>query len=144
MATKDPTTWTPGMTTGYRRECCRRCREAAELRNEREWFSRTMIVCPRCGNKRCPKAVDHTHACTNSNDVGQVGAPGEDAVIPPPIVFERVRQDRLQALEAVARAAAAWCEAIDANDGDAQETRFAVYDAEEATRDALRALEAVR
>lgn len=32
-----------------------------------------MIVCPICGNKRCPKASDHRFKCTNSNASGQVG-----------------------------------------------------------------------
>jgi hypothetical protein len=34
----------------------------------------TMIVCPECGNKRCPKATDHNNECTNSNEVGQDGS----------------------------------------------------------------------
>jgi len=34
----------------------------------------TMIVCPTCGNKRCPKASDHRHACTNSNEPDQAGS----------------------------------------------------------------------
>ena len=29
------------------------------------------LVCPICGNKRCPHASDHNYECTNSNDVGQ-------------------------------------------------------------------------
>lgn len=33
-----------------------------------------MIVCPTCGNKRCPKATDHENACTGSNDIGQGGS----------------------------------------------------------------------
>lgn len=33
-----------------------------------------MIVCPQCGNKRCPHATDHNLACTNSNDPGQPGS----------------------------------------------------------------------
>lgn len=33
-----------------------------------------MIVCPTCGNKRCPHATDHMLACTNSNDPGQTGS----------------------------------------------------------------------
>ena len=33
-----------------------------------------MIVCPDCGNKRCPKATDHRHFCTNSNDTNQAGS----------------------------------------------------------------------
>jgi len=32
------------------------------------------IVCPDCGNKRCPKANDHNNACTNSNLPGQAGS----------------------------------------------------------------------
>ena len=33
-----------------------------------------MRVCATCGNKRCPHASDHRHACTGSNDVGQTGS----------------------------------------------------------------------
>lgn len=33
-----------------------------------------MIVCPRCGNKRCPKATDHHLDCTGSNEPGQTGS----------------------------------------------------------------------
>ena len=33
-----------------------------------------MIVCPDCGNKRCPKATDHELKCTNSNEPGQKGS----------------------------------------------------------------------
>lgn len=33
-----------------------------------------MVLCPVCGNKRCPHATDHRYACTGSNDVGQVGS----------------------------------------------------------------------
>jgi hypothetical protein len=33
-----------------------------------------MIVCPDCGNKRCPKASDHRLACTASNEPGQPGS----------------------------------------------------------------------
>jgi glycerol-3-phosphate cytidylyltransferase len=34
----------------------------------------TFIVCPNCGNKRCPRATDHTLECTNSNEPGQQGS----------------------------------------------------------------------
>ena len=34
----------------------------------------TFIVCPNCGNKRCPRATDHDLACTNSNEPGQEGS----------------------------------------------------------------------
>jgi len=33
-----------------------------------------MILCPLCGNKRCPKATLHTLNCTNSNEPGQSGS----------------------------------------------------------------------
>lgn len=33
-----------------------------------------MIVCPECGNKRCPHATDHNLPCTNSNEPGQEGS----------------------------------------------------------------------
>jgi DNA-directed RNA polymerase subunit RPC12/RpoP len=36
-----------------------------------------MIVCPECGNKRCPKATNHENACTGSNEVGQKGSSWE-------------------------------------------------------------------
>lgn len=32
-----------------------------------------MVLCPVCGNKRCPRASNHVYACTGSNEVGQVG-----------------------------------------------------------------------
>ena len=33
-----------------------------------------MILCPMCGNKRCPHATDHRHVCTGSNEPGQPGS----------------------------------------------------------------------
>ena len=36
--------------------------------------SRTMFLCPTCGNKRCPKASDHRLTCTGSNAPGQLGS----------------------------------------------------------------------
>lgn len=32
------------------------------------------VVCPDCGNKRCPHANDHRQACTGSNEPGQEGS----------------------------------------------------------------------
>ena len=32
------------------------------------------VVCPECGNKRCPHANDHCNACTGSNEPGQEGS----------------------------------------------------------------------
>lgn len=39
---------------------------------------RPMILCPKCGNKRCPRAGSHANACTNSNEPGQVATPAAD------------------------------------------------------------------
>lgn len=36
-----------------------------------------MVLCPTCGNKRCPHANDHRNACTGSNAVGQPGSSWE-------------------------------------------------------------------
>lgn len=33
-----------------------------------------MVLCPICGNKRCPKATDHENDCTGSNEPGQRGS----------------------------------------------------------------------
>lgn len=33
-----------------------------------------MVLCPVCGNKRCPKASDHDLPCTGSNEPGQPGS----------------------------------------------------------------------
>lgn len=34
------------------------------------WF----VACDACGNKRCPHAANHEHACANSNEPGQEGS----------------------------------------------------------------------
>lgn len=47
--------------------CCYNCQDEA-------YRTSHMIVCPTCGNKRCPHATDHNQACTNSNDAGQPGS----------------------------------------------------------------------
>lgn len=36
--------------------------------------STRMILCPVCGNKRCPMATWHWNACTGSNEPGQPGS----------------------------------------------------------------------
>ena len=36
--------------------------------------NRQMVLCVKCGNKRCPHATNHTLECTNSNEVGQKGS----------------------------------------------------------------------
>ena len=37
-------------------------------------FLAGLIVCPDCGNKRCPKASNHRHQCTGSNEPNQRGS----------------------------------------------------------------------
>jgi hypothetical protein len=37
-------------------------------------FRAQMHLCPACGHKRCPGAVDHTRACSGSNEPGQQGS----------------------------------------------------------------------
>lgn len=53
--------------------CCNVCFEASATQGDRV-FMRRMILCPDCGNKRCPKATDHKLACTHSNEPGQPGS----------------------------------------------------------------------
>ena len=54
---------------------CHRCIDEKGLTVNGLPLSMTkMILCPECGNKRCPKASDHRLACTNSNDPGQPGS----------------------------------------------------------------------
>ncbi len=55
---------------------CHRCIKEFDLKDDfgfRISGSR-MIVCPECGNKRCPRASDHRLACTKSNASGQPGS----------------------------------------------------------------------
>lgn len=33
-----------------------------------------MVLCPECGNKRCPRATSHDLECQNSNEPGQPGS----------------------------------------------------------------------
>lgn len=46
---------------------CRTCRPVA-INDMR------FVVCPDCGNKRCPRANDHRNSCTGSNEPGQEGS----------------------------------------------------------------------
>ncbi|WP_369899439.1 DUF551 domain-containing protein [Klebsiella pneumoniae] len=50
---------------------CRTCRPV-DLNDMR------FVVCPDCGNKRCPRANDHRNACTGSNEPGQEGSAHPD------------------------------------------------------------------
>jgi hypothetical protein len=59
-------------------ECiCHKCIEEKNIKLKDSPFllnSSIMILCPICGNKRCPHASDHDLACTASNDSGQPGS----------------------------------------------------------------------
>lgn len=46
---------------------CRTCRPVT-------FTDSRFVVCPECGNKRCPHANDHRNACTGSNELGQEGS----------------------------------------------------------------------
>lgn len=49
-------------------ECsCRTCRPVTMT-------DMRFVVCPECGNKRCPHANDHRNDCTGSNEPGQAGS----------------------------------------------------------------------
>ena len=57
-------------------ECpCRQCLRDRKAEGPGGWPAELtrMIVCATCGNKRCPHATDHRHACTGSNEPGQKG-----------------------------------------------------------------------
>lgn len=49
--------------------CCHHC-----FNKSGQMFLDRMILCPECGNKRCPKATHHDLPCTNSNEPGQPGS----------------------------------------------------------------------
>jgi len=57
---------------------CMNCHECLAGHNDSVtgWptLATKMIVCPQCGNKRCPKASDHQLPCTGSNEPGQPGS----------------------------------------------------------------------
>lgn len=55
---------------------CHRCIEEHDLRGTSglPLNVERMILCPKCGNKRCPKASDHRLECTGSNKPGQPGS----------------------------------------------------------------------
>lgn len=56
--------------------CCHKCRHDYYKENPPTSLLpiMIMILCPICGNKRCPKASNHDHACTNSNADNQHGS----------------------------------------------------------------------
>ena len=66
------------MTESERSGCmCRRCQEARYQPTNtagRVFTPIGMVLCPICGNKRCPHASNHEYSCTDSNDPGQQGS----------------------------------------------------------------------
>lgn len=52
---------------------CRHCLDEPSMGLNNPALQR-MILCPTCGNKRCPRASNHDHACTGSNEPGQKGS----------------------------------------------------------------------
>ena len=52
---------------------CYTCLNNPELGFANPVMSR-MVLCPDCGNKRCPKATHHDQKCSKSNDPGQQGS----------------------------------------------------------------------
>ena len=73
-AAKDESRSTVGLEVTRRCEC-HACIKEFKIESD-GWPLSTMhmILCPKCGNKRCPHASDHRNACTDSNDVGQDGS----------------------------------------------------------------------
>ncbi len=53
---------------------CHKCYLQKLADNPSLVLERRMILCPECGNKRCPKASDHELKCTGSNEPGQIGS----------------------------------------------------------------------
>jgi hypothetical protein len=45
------------------------CEACHDLRD----VERYLILCPKCGNKRCPHAENHKYKCTSSNELDQIG-----------------------------------------------------------------------
>lgn len=56
--------WAAMLAAAPKPECCRPV-AMTDMR---------FVVCPDCGNKRCPRANDHRNACTGSNELGQEGS----------------------------------------------------------------------
>ena len=66
---------TEGLGAGADAGCwCHACRPVGNSGWPGDLSDIRMVLCPGCGNKRCPKANDHRHACTGSNATGQPGS----------------------------------------------------------------------
>lgn len=65
----------------WKSHCCYDCAVIAsdELTEQGDHLAalmevQRMFLCPDCGNKRCPKATNHSHDCSGSNEPGQPGS----------------------------------------------------------------------
>lgn len=76
----------PASVADHLKTCpCRRCvRERGDQIGGLPAALAMMIVCPTCGNKRCPHANDHRHECTGSNEPGQPGSAYATPTAQPP------------------------------------------------------------
>jgi len=80
----DTLLWTDnhdGTFTLSKSQCsCRKCMKSREKSSKSKsndlssTFPSEMIVCSKCGNKRCPHATDHNLECSSSNEPGQPGS----------------------------------------------------------------------
>ncbi|HCW21650.1 MAG TPA: hypothetical protein DHL02_27690 [Achromobacter sp.] len=94
-----------------------------------------MVLCPVCGNKRCPRASNHVYACTGSNEVGQVGVDVADMAHLAPQCLVNGANMTNEEIEAIAQRPT-YCKA----DGEAVTLSRAERDALAAmARDGLRA-----
>lgn len=80
----------PGDLTQH---CCWACIEALRLTPLAK-LQLGYVVCPTCGNKRCPKATNHAHYCTGSNDVGQAGSIYGGSHTPQPTRIDQAEKKR--------------------------------------------------
>ncbi|WP_288075054.1 hypothetical protein [Pseudomonas sp.] len=70
--------WAAMLAASPKPECwCHTCRPVTS-------DDMRMVLCPDCGNKRCPRANDHRNACTCSNEPGQEGSAYPAAPKPEP------------------------------------------------------------
>jgi len=63
-------------TNGFSIACCQKCANGKPHPDfpTLPISSFGYILCPVCGNKRCPKASDHELDCTGSNEPKQLGS----------------------------------------------------------------------
>ena len=53
---------------------CHKCNKDVKVNGWLPYNMSLMILCPKCGCKRCPHASDHMLQCTNSNEPNQKGS----------------------------------------------------------------------